>query len=109
MLTRAERLKVLQEDGRWKDEQSVFGLPKVRTYVPKKLGKKKKEKVPAEGAEGVPAVEGAAAAPAPGAAKGAAKGSAKPAGAAPGAAKPAAGKSASKGAEKAGGPSKKSS
>lgn len=56
VLSRAERLEALKESGRWKDGNSVFGLPKVRTILPK-AKKKKKEK----------AAEGAAAAPAAGA------------------------------------------
>jgi len=31
VLTRVERIMVLKRDGRWADERSVFGLPKVRT------------------------------------------------------------------------------
>ena len=30
VLTRAERIDALREDGRWDDSRSVFGLPKVR-------------------------------------------------------------------------------
>lgn len=44
VLTRAERLKVLEEDGRWSNGDSVFGLPKVRTFVAKKARKVKKPK-----------------------------------------------------------------
>lgn len=29
--TRRERLDALKKEGRWSDEESVFGLPKVRT------------------------------------------------------------------------------
>ncbi len=46
VLTRAERLKVLEEDGRWTDEDnSVFGLPKVlhRKVAAGKKTKKAKE------------------------------------------------------------------
>ena len=66
VLTRAERLKILGEDGRWKDGDSVFGLPKVRTIVVTKVGKKTKkakEEPTAEGAEAAPAEGGAKAAP----------------------------------------------
>lgn len=49
VLTRVERLEKLQEDGRWKDGDSVFGLPKIRTFVKKKV---KKSKEAAAGAEG---------------------------------------------------------
>lgn len=80
VLTRLERLAKLGKDGRWKEGESIFGLPKVRTKFKTGVKKKKKEAA-AEGA-----APGAAAAPAAGA-KGAAAPAAK--GAAP-AAKPAA-------------------
>ena len=66
--TRKERLAALKTVGRWKDGDSVLGLPKVRTRIKTKA--KKKEPKPAAGA----AAPGAAAAPAAGApaAKGAA-------------------------------------
>ncbi|MEQ8767730.1 MAG: small basic protein [Planctomycetota bacterium] len=36
VLTRVERLAILQRDGRWKgDQNSIFGLPKVRVAKPK--------------------------------------------------------------------------
>ena len=53
VLTRAERLAVLEDDGRWSEEKSVFGLPKVRSYVIKRrTGKaaKKAEEAAAEAA-----------------------------------------------------------
>ena len=61
VLTRAERLKILGEDGRWKDGDSVYGLPKVRTFVTTKVGKKvKKEKEEIPGAaEAAPPEAGA--------------------------------------------------
>ncbi len=31
VLSRAERLKLLREEGKWKEGASPFGLPKVRT------------------------------------------------------------------------------
>src|SRR5262245_45607981 len=82
VLTRAERIAKLKEAERWREGDSVLGLPKVRVL---KLAMKKKKKAAkaeegAEGAEGAPAAGGAA--PAAGAA------GAKPAA---GAAKPAAG------------------
>lgn len=84
VLSRAERVLKLKESERWKEGDSVLGLPKVRVL---KLALKKKKKAKAEeGAEG--------AAPAAGAAKGGA--AAKPAA---GAAKPAAG-AAAKGGKK---------
>lgn len=66
VLTRAERVARLQETERWKDGQSVLGLPKVRVV---KLALKKKKKAKAEeGAEGAAApAAGAAAKPAAGA------------------------------------------
>lgn len=39
---RWERLLKLQEQGRWSEETSPFGIPKVRTAVVKVGGKKKK-------------------------------------------------------------------
>jgi small basic protein (TIGR04137 family) len=49
VLTRVERLARLQEAERWKDGDSVFGLPKVR--VQKVTLKKKKKVKKEEGAE----------------------------------------------------------
>jgi small basic protein (TIGR04137 family) len=59
VLTRSERLDILKKDERWKEGQSIFGLPKVRNIMAKA---KKKEKEAAEGA--APAAGAAAAAPA---------------------------------------------
>ena len=60
VLTRAERIKVLKDEERWKDGRSPFGLPKVRVLKIKAKPKaKKEEKV--EGEEG--AAPAAAAAP----------------------------------------------
>ena len=42
VLTRAERVERLKEDGRFTEGTSVYGLPKVRTIV-KMAGKKKKK------------------------------------------------------------------
>ena len=58
VLTRGERIKVLQEEERWQDGRSPFALPKVRVLkiVTKKKAKKEEEKAE----EGAPA-EGAAA------------------------------------------------
>jgi len=52
VLTRAERIEKLTDEGRWDEEKdSVFGLPKV-IHRKASVGKKiKKEKVPAEGEE----------------------------------------------------------
>ena len=73
VLTRAERLDILKKDERWKEGQSIFGLPKVRNIMAK--AKKKKEEA-AEGAA-APAAGAAAAAATP------AKGAASAKGAAP--------------------------
>jgi len=49
--TRAERIRTLQDDERWKEGRSPFGLPKVRVLkVAKKKPKAKDEEKPAEGA-----------------------------------------------------------
>ncbi|MEM7454929.1 MAG: small basic protein [Planctomycetota bacterium] len=45
VLTRAERLEKLQENGRWAEGDSVIGLPKVRVQ---KISLKKKKKVKKE-------------------------------------------------------------
>ena len=51
VLTRAERIRVLQDEERWKEGRSPFGLPKVRVMkVAKKKAKAKEEEKPAEGA-----------------------------------------------------------
>jgi small basic protein (TIGR04137 family) len=65
VLSRAERIAKLKEAERWKEGQSVLGLPKVRVL---KLALKKKKKAKAEeGAEGAAAPAAGAAAPAAGA------------------------------------------
>ena len=64
VLTRSERLEAMKKEGRWKEGESIFNLPKMRNIMAKA---KKKEK--AADAAAAPA---AGAAPAPGAAKGAA-------------------------------------
>lgn len=43
VLSRTERLQVLLKDGRWNEGDSVFSLPKVRTLVARRKGKKEKE------------------------------------------------------------------
>ncbi len=58
VLTRTERIKVLQGDERWQDGRSPYGLPKVRVLkVGKKSKKAAKEEAAAEGAEGAAAAE----------------------------------------------------
>jgi small basic protein (TIGR04137 family) len=58
VLTRAERLEILKKDERWKEGQSIFGLPKVRNILAK--AKKKKEEAEAAPAAGAPAAGAAA-------------------------------------------------
>jgi small basic protein (TIGR04137 family) len=59
VLTRGERIKVLQNEERWPEGRSPYGLPKVRVLKIAKKAKKAKEEV----AEGEAAAEGAAPAP----------------------------------------------
>jgi small basic protein (TIGR04137 family) len=62
VLTRGERIKVLQDDERWQEGRSPYGLPKVRVLkIAKKPKKAKEEEAKPE--------EGAAAAAAPPAAE----------------------------------------
>lgn len=49
VLTRTERLEKLEEEKRWTEEESILGLPKVRSL--KVVGKKKKKKKDEEGEE----------------------------------------------------------
>ena len=63
VLTRAERIKKLQDQEKWPDGRSPFGLPKVRVQkiVLKKAKKEKAAEGTAEGAAGAaPGAEGAA-------------------------------------------------
>ena len=64
VLTRAERIKKLQELEKWTEGRSPFGLPKVRVQkiVLKKAKKEKAAEAAAEGEakEGAPAAGGAA-------------------------------------------------
>ena len=64
VLTRTERLEILKKDGRYKEGQSIFGLPKVRSILPKAKKKVKEE------AAAAPAAGAAAPAAAPAAAAG---------------------------------------
>lgn len=56
VLTRAERLAVLEDEDRWDDSQSVFGLPKV---VHRKSSAGQKSKKEEKKAEEAAATEGA--------------------------------------------------
>lgn len=58
VLTRAERVKFLLEDERWKDGDSIFGLPKVRHIKMKARKKTKKVAEEAAAVEGAPLAEG---------------------------------------------------
>jgi small basic protein (TIGR04137 family) len=57
VLTRGERIKVLQSDERWTEGRSPFGLPKVRVL---KIAKKAKGKAKEEAAATEEAAAGAA-------------------------------------------------
>jgi len=76
VLTRAERVGILKETGRWEDGGRVTGLPKV-AHRKASVGKKAKDKAAADGtAEGAAGATAAAPAAAPAADK---KAAAKPA------------------------------
>jgi small basic protein (TIGR04137 family) len=61
VLKRGERIKVLQDEERWKEGRTPYGLPKVRVLkIAKKPKKAAKEEVAAEGAEGAEAAAPAA-------------------------------------------------
>jgi small basic protein (TIGR04137 family) len=82
VLTRVERITKMQEDEKWKDGMSPYGLPKTRVLkVVIKKAKKAKTEEGAEGAAGTAA--GTAAAPAAGATAAAAPKGAAPKAAAP--------------------------
>jgi small basic protein (TIGR04137 family) len=59
VLTRGERIKTLQNDERWTEGRSPFGLPKVRVHrlVVKKVKKVKEEEKAVEGEEAPAAAE----------------------------------------------------
>jgi small basic protein (TIGR04137 family) len=65
VLTRAERIKILTDEGKATDERSVFALPKVRSILVKVKAKPKEPAAAAAGA--APAAGAPAAAPAAGA------------------------------------------
>lgn len=62
VLTRAERLEILQEDDRWSESDSVFGLPKV-AHRRSTAGHHKDKKAEEAAAETTEAVEDAEKAP----------------------------------------------
>ena len=76
VLTRAERIKILSEEEKWKEEKGIFGLPKVAHRKAAISAKVKKEVKEGDAAApgSAPAAGAAAAAPAAAAAK---KGDAK--------------------------------
>ncbi len=81
VLKRYERVKILKDKDKWKTEESVYGLPKVK--IVKFKVKKEKAAAAAEGAEGAAApgaAPAAGAATAAGAKAAPAKEAAKPAG-----------------------------
>ena len=59
VLSREERIAKLEDEGRWDETRSIFGLPKVRSIKAVVGGKKKKKKEEEKPAEGAP-VEGEA-------------------------------------------------
>lgn len=82
VLKRYEKIRILKDKELWKEENSVFGLSKVKVT---RFKIKKEKAAAAEGTEAAAAVPGAAAAPAAGATKAGAP--AKPAAQAKGPAK----------------------
>lgn len=69
VLKRYEKVKQLKDKEKWKDGDSIYGLPKVKIV---RFKIKKEKAAAAEGAEGTTATPGAAATPAAGPAKAAA-------------------------------------
>ena len=59
VLRRAERVKILETEGRWNEEESVFGLPKVKSMRIKKKGKPAAEKEQPKEEQATPEAEGA--------------------------------------------------
>src|SRR5919108_143403 len=64
VLNRGERIKVLQDEERWQEGRSPYGLPKVRVVkvVTKKAKKAKEEEAAPAAEEGAPAAGAAPAA-----------------------------------------------
>ena len=75
VLTRTERLEAMKKEGRWKDGESIFNLPKMRNIMAKAKKKEKEAEAAAPAAGAAPAGGAAPAAAAKGAAP-AAKGAA---------------------------------
>jgi small basic protein (TIGR04137 family) len=48
VLTRAERIERLRDEGKFDEDQSIFGLPKVRVFHVGRRAAKAKEEAPAE-------------------------------------------------------------
>jgi small basic protein (TIGR04137 family) len=61
VLTRGERILVLQKEEKWQEGRSPFGLPKVRVLKIAKKPKKAAKEEPKEGEEAAAAAEAAAA------------------------------------------------
>ena len=58
VLSRAERIAILEDEGRWvEEENSVFGLPKVRQYVMKRRSSAVKAEETGEDGEAAEATE----------------------------------------------------
>ncbi len=57
VLSRAERIAILEDEGRWDEGDSVFGLPKVRQFVMKRRHGKAAKKEEEEAAEAQEAEE----------------------------------------------------
>jgi len=58
VLTRSERILRLKEQERWRDDSSVFGLPKVKPHVVEARSARGKAKEAEEGAEQAEAPKG---------------------------------------------------
>lgn len=61
VLTRAERIKILADEEKWKEEKGIFGLPKVPHRKAAVGGKVKKDAKEGEAAAGAAPAAGAAA------------------------------------------------
>ncbi len=58
VLTRTERIMKMQEEGKFSEDDSPFGLPKLAVRHSKAGQKSKKEEAPEEGAEAAEATDG---------------------------------------------------